>query len=171
MGHVGSDSRTQESLSSPLPAEKPMGADDEIYEGQVLNSPLVVIDQQLINAYAELCGDRNPIHLDQSYAQACGLKTTLAHGALVLSRALGLAYDLGCFRKNGTQFKEASLKFKEPIYAGDRIGLRLTITKVKELKHDLVRIVAEAKIINDEGVEVHEYEWHGFFNKRFRKVA
>ena len=166
MRHVGSDTSSPDSLSPPVASVVRPTEAGEIYEGLVLNSPMVPIEQSLIDAYAEMFGDRNPIHLDPCYAKKCGLPNTIAHGALVLSRALGLAYDLGCFRKNGTQFKEANLKFKIPVHAGDHIGLQMKIVEIKELKHDLVRVLAEAKIVNHEGLVVHRYEWHGFFLKR-----
>ena len=171
MRQVGSDTSATGNLSRSIAPAVTTTEVGEMHEGLVLESPMVPIEQSLIDAYAELCGDRNPIHLDPDYAKKCGLKNTIAHGALVLSKALGLAYELGCFQKTGTQFTEAHLKFKNPVYAGDRIGLRLTIVKFKELRHGYVRIVAEVKVVNDKGTVVHQYEWHGFFNKQCGNAA
>lgn len=172
MQQVGSDTSAADNLSQLIaPAITTTTVGEEMREGLVLESAMVPIGQSLIDAYAEMFGDRNPIHLNLCYARECGLKNTIAHGALVFSKALGLAYELGCFQKTGTQFTEANLKFKTPVFAGDRIGLQLKILKFKELRRGFVRVVAEAKIVNDQGIVIHQYEWHGFFNRQCGHAA
>lgn len=167
MNHVDRDVSVSDDVARPIALALNSNNEAEaIYAGLVLESPLALIDQSLINAYAEMFGDKNPIHLDPQFAQLCGLPTTIAHGALVFSMATGLAHGFGCFEGTGTQFKEVSLKFKLPVYAGDRIGLRLKIVETKELKRGLVRITAEAEVFNQNGGIVHRYEWHGFFSRR-----
>lgn len=171
MQHVVGDPSAQAGVQQSIASAITTGGAEEIYEGLFLKSALVPIEQSLIDSYAEMCGDKNPIHLDPQHARRCKLKNTIAQGALVFSRALGLAYELGCFQKTGTQFTEANLKFKAPVYAGDRISLQLKIVKAKELRHGIVRVVAEAKIVNQEDVIIQENEWHGFFNKQSGHIA
>jgi acyl dehydratase len=43
------------------------------------------VTQAQINAYAEVSGDHNPIHLDPDAAQAVGLDGTIAHGMLSMA--------------------------------------------------------------------------------------
>ncbi|HEY7976329.1 MAG TPA: MaoC family dehydratase N-terminal domain-containing protein, partial [Ktedonobacterales bacterium] len=40
------------------------------------------VTQEQINAYAEVSGDHNPIHLDPATARSVGLEGTIAHGML-----------------------------------------------------------------------------------------
>ncbi len=162
--HVGSDSvALDDSRRGLAPAHAEAEPDRVLYEGLMLESPLVLIDQALISAYAEMSGDKNPVHLDPQFAQSLGLKTTIAHGALVFSRATGLAYSFGCLSRVGVQFTETDLKFKRPVYAGDYIGLHLKIVEIKGLRRGLVRVLATAKVVNQDGDIVQEYEWHGFY--------
>ncbi len=43
------------------------------------------ITQEQINAYAEVSGDHNPIHVDPEVARAVGLDGTIAHGMLSMA--------------------------------------------------------------------------------------
>ena len=44
-----------------------------------------LLDQERVNAYAEVARDRNPIHLDPDFARQNGFDSSIAHGMLVLS--------------------------------------------------------------------------------------
>ncbi len=132
-------------------------------EGLVLESPFVLIGQELINAYAEMSGDKNPIHLDPQFARACGLKGTIAQGALVFSRATGLAHSFECFARTGMRLREMNLKFKEPVYAGDEIRLRMQVARLQELRRGLIRVEAKATVLNQSGAVVQDQEWHGIY--------
>jgi len=44
-----------------------------------------------ITAYAEASGDRNPIHLDETFARSVGLPGVIAHGMLQMGLLAGLA--------------------------------------------------------------------------------
>ncbi|MGV6808098.1 MAG: MaoC/PaaZ C-terminal domain-containing protein [bacterium] len=48
-------------------------------------SDWTVIDQQLINQFAELTGDMNPIHIDAAFCARLPQRTTIAHGLLSLA--------------------------------------------------------------------------------------
>jgi acyl dehydratase len=43
------------------------------------------VTQEQINAYAEVSGDHNPIHIDPTTARAVGLDGTIAHGMLSMA--------------------------------------------------------------------------------------
>jgi len=45
----------------------------------------VVIDQDLIDRFAEVTGDHNWVHVDRQRAVAAGYESTIAHGFLTLS--------------------------------------------------------------------------------------
>jgi 3-hydroxybutyryl-CoA dehydratase len=43
------------------------------------------VDQSVIDRYADVSGDRNPLHIDPTFAIATTFGTTIAHGMLVAS--------------------------------------------------------------------------------------
>ncbi len=90
----------------------------------------VKITDQMVRGFAEISGDRNPIHLDEEYAKTTRFGRRIAHGMLagaVISRAL--AMELG----DGGIYLSQTLKFLVPIYIDDVITIDL---KVLQLRHE-----------------------------------
>lgn len=54
-------------------------------EGEAISSLTKHITQQQIDAYADVSGDHNPIHLNPEVARAVGLDGTIAHGMLSMA--------------------------------------------------------------------------------------
>lgn len=54
-------------------------------DGEAIPSLTKHITQQQIDAYADVSGDHNPIHLDPEVARAVGLDGTIAHGMLSMA--------------------------------------------------------------------------------------
>ncbi len=51
-----------------------------------------------IQAFAELTGDRNPLHLDDAYAKKTRFKRRIAHGMLSASLHFSRAWTRTCIR-------------------------------------------------------------------------
>jgi meromycolic acid (3R)-3-hydroxyacyl-[acyl-carrier protein] dehydratase HadB len=68
---------------------KTMTAQDfeQITLGQALPPLTKQVTVQQIQRYAEASGDRNPIHLDDSFARSAGLPGVIAHGMLTMAFA------------------------------------------------------------------------------------
>ena len=88
------------------------------------------VTTQMIDAFADLTGDRFAIHMDSEAARAMGFRDRVAHGLLVLSLVDGL--------KNQTpaQFDAvASLgwdwTFSAPVFAGDTLCAVITIEALR----------------------------------------
>jgi 3-hydroxybutyryl-CoA dehydratase len=81
-----------------------------------------------IVAFAEISGDRNPVHLDADYAAATMFKERIAHGML------SAAYISAVFGMKlpgpGAIYMSQTLKFKAPVKIGDTV---VTTVKVAEL--------------------------------------
>ena len=81
-----------------------------------------------IVAFAEISGDRNPVHLDADYAATTMFKERIAHGML------SAAYISAVFGMKlpgpGAIYMSQTLKFKAPIKIGDTV---VTTVKVAEL--------------------------------------
>jgi 3-hydroxybutyryl-CoA dehydratase len=85
-----------------------------------------------IRAYAELTADNNPVHLDEEFAQATRFGRRIAHG--MLSAGLISAVLANKLPGTGTVYLSQSLSFVAPVYPGDTVTARVTVTKVREDK-------------------------------------
>lgn len=90
------------------------------------------ITDEDISAFAGLTGDHNPVHLDDEFAKTTRLGRRVAHGMLVASLISSvLANDLPGV---GTVYLGQTLSFIAPVYPGDTVTARVTVTKVREDK-------------------------------------
>ena len=110
-----------------------------------------------IRAFADLSGDHNALHLDPAAARAAGFDGPIAHGALGLAVATGLASGLNLTRGTLIALAEIAWRFRAPINPGDRVTLALTVTSCRRSSRPdrgVVKLAAELK--NQEGVVVQE---------------
>ena len=103
---------------------------DALRPGDVVETGTRVVDEALIDAFAEMTGDRFEIHMSDEAAQRHGFSGRVAHGLLVLSLVDGLK------NQAPAQFDAiASLgwdwRFAAPVLAGDAIGARITVTALR----------------------------------------
>ena len=94
--------------------------------GDWLETPSRMVTAEMIDAFAELTGDRFEIHMDDAAARRHGFGARVAHGLLVLSLVDGLK------NQAQAQFRAiASLgwnfQFERPVLAGDVIQARVTV--------------------------------------------
>ena len=79
----------------------------------------VKLTQSMLDNFAQLSGDYNPLHSDEEFAKSNNFKTTVCHGLLLasfFSRLVGM-YIPG---KNSLYFSQ-SLNFINPAYVDDTI--------------------------------------------------
>jgi hypothetical protein len=74
-------------------------------------------------AYAAVSGDFNPIHLSALSAKALGMRTSIAHGMYLASRALA---DVGAARGDSFTW---DVDFEAPVYLPCRIALDISTTQ------------------------------------------
>lgn len=92
-----------------------------------------------IQKFSDVSGDKNPIHFNEEYAQNTIFKHRIAPGMQVASYISAiLANDLP---GNGTIYLEQSLRFLMPVYIGDTIETKVTISEV--LKSNKLRLKTE----------------------------
>jgi 3-hydroxybutyryl-CoA dehydratase len=87
-----------------------------------------VIDDKLVRAFAELSGDRNPIHLDDEVAGKSRFGRRIAHGAIlfgIVSKVLGM--DMPGI---GTVYLGQTCNFKLPVFIGDTVKLEAKIVEI-----------------------------------------
>lgn len=92
-----------------------------------------VITAELIERFAEVTADHNPIHLNEDYAGKSIFKQRVAQGMLQAGLLSGI---LGChFPGVGTIYLSQTLKFIKPVFIGDQITLRLEILEIISKKN------------------------------------
>lgn len=90
------------------------------------------ITQKDIETFAELSGDRNSIHLDPDYAAGTRFQGCIAHGMLtssLISNVIGNQLP-----GLGSIYLGQDLRFVAPVFAGDTITARATVTSVRDDK-------------------------------------
>jgi 3-hydroxybutyryl-CoA dehydratase len=96
------------------------------------------ITEELVRRFADISTDKNPIHLDESYAEKTFFKKRIAHGMLLgsfISAILG-----NDFPGNGTVYLSQSLEFKAPVYLNQIIKIRIQAVEVENKKIKLSTI-------------------------------
>ena len=100
-------------------------------------SEWVVIDQDRIDAFADITEDHQFIHVDAAAAASGPFGTTIAHGFLSLSLLTHLASEL-LIQPEGTamliNYGFDKVRFLAPVPSGSRIRARATVVDIGERK-------------------------------------
>lgn len=115
-----------------------------------------IITAEGIARFAELSGDRNPLHTDGAYAATTRYKRTVAHGLLAAAPISALAGHLLPGKR--CLLLEVRTRFVQPVFAGDRLIYRATITHVSEAMRVLK---VQVEVTNQEGVVVLKGSYDG----------
>ena len=97
-------------------------------------------------AFAGVTRDYNPVHFDDRFARGKNFKDRICHGLLTA----GMITEIG--GQIGWLATQMNFEFKRPVYFGDTIICRFTITDVDERG----RARAEATMQNQDGLTVVE---------------
>jgi len=126
-----------------------------------------VITEGDIRAFADLSGDRNAIHLDPAAAQAAGFGGPIAHGALGLAVATGLASQAGLTRGTLVALTGIQWRFRGPVRPGDQVTLHLTVASTRATGNPSRGLVTlAARLRNQAGDIVQEGEFVELIRKR-----
>lgn len=82
--------------------------------------------------FSEIVLDKNPVHLDEKYAEKTIFKGRIAHG--MLSASLISAVIGNNLPGNGSIYLSQSLKFISPVYVGDMVQALVEIEKIDYTK-------------------------------------
>jgi 3-hydroxybutyryl-CoA dehydratase len=106
-----------------------------------------------VRTFAEISGDKNPIHIDDEFAAQSRFKRRLVHGILtsgMISALLGTELP-----GPGSIYMQQILNFRAPVFIGDTITATVTVVKVREDK-PIITLATECK--NQSGVVVIDGE-------------
>lgn len=82
-----------------------------------------------VRRFADLTGDLNALHLDDSEGKRLGFDGRIVHGMLtssLISRLLGTQLP-----GRGTIYLSQSLKFLKPVYPGDALSATVEVTETR----------------------------------------
>ncbi|HEX8084098.1 MAG TPA: MaoC family dehydratase [Solirubrobacteraceae bacterium] len=93
------------------------------------------VTQEKVDAFAEVTGDDQWIHIDPERAKETPFGGTIAHGYYTLSLAPRFSYDL--FRLEGVAFGLNyglnKVRFPAPMPVGDRVRMRMELQSVDDI--------------------------------------
>ena len=101
------------------------------------------IEETDIQAFAEVTGDHNPIHLDEAFAKTTRFGRRIAHG--MLSASLISAVLANKLPGEGSIYLGQTLQFVAPVFPGDEVTARVT---VKEIRKDKPIVKLETICVN-----------------------
>ena len=104
------------------------------------------ITQSDIEQFAELVGDRNPVHVNPDFAKKTRFGRPIAHGMWGLSLVSAV---LGTKLPGpGTIYLSQTVQFKAPVFAGDTLTAKV---KVLEVRQDKPIVKLETTCENQKG--------------------
>jgi len=107
---------------------------EEFEVGQSTSTVGRTVTEADIVAFAALSSDWTRIHTDAVYAAQHPFGQRVAHGLLIVSIASGLVVRLGFIEETVLAFREIeSWKFSLPVFIGDTVHVRATVTGCKAL--------------------------------------
>ena len=90
------------------------------------------IEQADIEAFADVTGDHNPVHIDEEFAKTTRFGKRIAHGMLTAS--LISAVLANKLPGEGSVYLGQTLQFVAPVFPGDEITARVTVKEIRENK-------------------------------------
>ncbi|MBT1248521.1 MULTISPECIES: MaoC family dehydratase [unclassified Thermosipho (in: thermotogales)] len=116
---------------------------EELSVGQTYEK-VIKVEEKHVFQFAEITGDKNPVHIDEEYAKKSIFGGRIAHGILLLGY---ISYVLGMeFPGPGTIYMSQNAKFLRPVYVGENIKIKI---KVLEKHDEKKRIKVSTLIFNE----------------------
>jgi acyl dehydratase len=129
---------------------------EDIQEGYSVTTKSRKITQQMINAFARVTGDFNPIHIDKGrvsnslFGRTIAKGKRIAHGELTSAIAIGLLNDHDLLE--GMGLKSVEKTYTNPVWAGDSVYTVFRVAK-KEMLEKMKRfglLICDMKVFNQD---------------------
>ena len=115
--------------------------------------------QEETQVFGDLTRDYNPVHYDGRWTRAKGFDGLICHGLLVGGMICEFGGQVG-WLASGMDFK-----FIRPVYFGDTIQCRITLTRLE----DNGRAQAEGRFFNQEETQVAWVKLKGYLPRKEEK--
>jgi acyl dehydratase len=131
---------------------------EDLTAGDTFTSAARTITEADVVGFAGISGDFNPIHTDAEFAKGTPYGQRVVYGLLGISILTGLLDRTGLF--SGSAIAMLGInewRFTAPIFIGDTVHLRLTITDVRRTSRPDRGVVGRFfELINQDGVVVQQ---------------
>ena len=104
---------------------------EDLFVGQTATYARTVSASDVVG-FAELSGDRNPVHLSEHFAARTPFKSRIAHGlytASLISAVLGTRLP-----GPGAIYLSQTLKFLAPVHIGDEVTVKVEVAELMSQK-------------------------------------
>lgn len=101
-----------------------------------------MVDEALVQKFADLSGDHNPLHLNAQYAAKTRFGRPIAHGALLMSFVSALLGEK--LPGPGAIYLSQTAKFKAPVYVGESVDVAIRVANVRT--NGIVTLEHQAKV-------------------------
>jgi acyl dehydratase len=126
-----------------------------LVNGGELLSEWIIVDQDMIDRFADLTGDRQWIHVDPSRAAVeSPFGSTIAHGLLTLALIPGAMPQLMIFpgRRFSLNYGFDKIRFTSAVRVDSRLRVSMSLPRLEEINEDLARCEFAVRI-DVEGAE------------------
>ena len=123
---------------------------EDFEEGRTASVTKTFTDED-IRRFIEICGDTNPLHVDDEFAAGSQFGRRIVHGTMTASLFSTLMGTL--LPGTGAIYRSLSIRFLKPVYVGDTVTAHFRVRSVNRAKH---RLEIEAWIENENGERVVE---------------
>lgn len=148
---------------------------EEFKVGDVFITPDRVIGQADIQAFANLTGDHNPVHVDAAFAAESVFGSCIAHGPMLIGITFGLISKLDLLDGTIIALKAITWSFDGPVRAGDRVHVRAEVKEARSsTKHgDRGTVTFAIRVVNQASMVVQQGTATGIIKTRtgLRKVS
>lgn len=111
-----------------------MNSFNDFYLGQTAELTRCYSEKD-VEQFADISGDRNPIHLDAEYAKNTRFGKRIVHGFLsgsLISAVLG-----NICPGEGSVYMNQTMNFLRPVFIGDKITAKVVVTSIDPEKKQL----------------------------------
>lgn len=134
---------------------------EDFFAGQTMTTGGRTITEADITTFAAFSGDWTPIHTNAVYAAQTPYGQRIAHGLIGLAAATGQVMHYGILDSAILAWREIiDWKFSLPIFIGDTLSTRLTVTETRPVRRIGGGMVTlHVEILNQEGKIVQQGSW------------
>ncbi len=130
---------------------------EDVVVGATFAVPPRLITPQDIANFSEVSGDHHPIHTDADYAASTEFGRIIAHGPFGIAMAIGLFGKIAAFQGSAVLLTSIEQwKFRAPIFAGDEIGMTMTIIAKSLSRSGRGLVSRQFRLLNGAGTIVQE---------------
>jgi acyl dehydratase len=101
------------------------------------------ITQEEVNAFADVTGDHQYIHIDPERAKATSFGGTIAHGFFTLSLSVGLLEEIVSFRGTSMNLNYGlnKVRFPAPVPVGSTLRMKASMGDVEEVNGGVQTVI------------------------------